>query len=179
MLTTIGLLSGLSCSLSGDRYDGKWEDGEQSGVGVFTWADGSSYNGFWRNGRKHGVGVWSCSNRWRRLCSSCTPSCEHCYYQACWGLDASVNNILIYVPHRSSKARQRETLGRSQASASGRVRWQRGSSLLRSEGAPRLRPATGSVPLRLLLSSALTKQQQTQAQGMVSPFCTRVRKAVC
>jgi MORN repeat len=41
----------------GDRYDGKWEDGEQSGVGVFTWADGSSYNGFWRNGRKHGVGV--------------------------------------------------------------------------------------------------------------------------
>ncbi len=44
---------------SGDRYDGKWEDGEQSGVGVFTWADGSSYNGFWRDGRKHGVGVRS------------------------------------------------------------------------------------------------------------------------
>lgn len=44
----------------GDRYDGKWEDGEQSGVGMFTWADGSSYNGFWRNGRKHGVGVRTC-----------------------------------------------------------------------------------------------------------------------
>lgn len=46
-----------ACIASGDRYDGKWEDGEQSGVGVFTWGDGSSYNGFWRNGRKHGVGV--------------------------------------------------------------------------------------------------------------------------
>ena len=41
---------------TGDRFDGKWEDGYQNGVGVFTFADGSSYNGYWRHGRKHGVG---------------------------------------------------------------------------------------------------------------------------
>lgn len=55
--TLLGNQSPSDACLTGDRYDGKWEEGEQSGVGVFTWADGSSYNGFWRNGRKHGVGV--------------------------------------------------------------------------------------------------------------------------
>jgi MORN repeat len=64
----------------GDRYDGKWEDGEQSGVGVFTWADGSSYNGFWRNGRKHGVGV-----RLPRWHSALLPACG-LTRQACMGM---------------------------------------------------------------------------------------------
>ena len=56
----------------GDRYDGKWEDGEQSGVGVFTWADGSMYNGYWRSGRKHGIGVGA-------LTHSCPLECPWCF----------------------------------------------------------------------------------------------------
>lgn len=43
---------------AGERYDGEWLEGQESGVGVFTWQDGSTYEGFWLNGRKDGVGVF-------------------------------------------------------------------------------------------------------------------------
>lgn len=43
---------------AGERYDGEWLEGQESGVGVFTWQDGSTYEGFWLNGRKEGVGVF-------------------------------------------------------------------------------------------------------------------------
>ncbi len=43
---------------AGERYDGEWLEGQESGVGVFTWQDGSTYEGFWLGGRKEGVGVF-------------------------------------------------------------------------------------------------------------------------
>ncbi len=43
---------------AGDRYDGEFHEGEEDGLGVFTWADGSTYDGFWCQGRKHGLGVY-------------------------------------------------------------------------------------------------------------------------
>lgn len=43
---------------AGDRYDGEFREGEEDGVGIFTWADGSTYESFWRAGRRHGLGVY-------------------------------------------------------------------------------------------------------------------------
>ena len=43
---------------AGDRYDGEFRDGQEDGIGIFTWADGSTYNGFWCGGLKQGVGVY-------------------------------------------------------------------------------------------------------------------------
>lgn len=42
----------------GERYDGEWQEGQEGGVGVFTWRDGSTYEGFWEGGKKCGVGVF-------------------------------------------------------------------------------------------------------------------------
>jgi 1-phosphatidylinositol-4-phosphate 5-kinase len=42
----------------GDRYDGEFKDGQEHGIGIFTWADGSTYHGFWREGCKEGIGVY-------------------------------------------------------------------------------------------------------------------------
>jgi len=47
-----------SCVCVGDRYDGEFKNGQEDGMGIFTWADGSTYNGFWREGCKEGVGVY-------------------------------------------------------------------------------------------------------------------------
>ena len=33
-------------------------DGQEDGIGIFTWADGSTYNGFWAGGAKSGIGVY-------------------------------------------------------------------------------------------------------------------------
>lgn len=44
---------------AGDRYDGKWEEGLQDGVGEFAFANGSIYNGFWSRGVKDGVGMYA------------------------------------------------------------------------------------------------------------------------
>ena len=54
--TTLPTLGPTPCA--GERYDGEWLEGQESGVGVFTWQDGSTYEGFWLNGRKDGVGVF-------------------------------------------------------------------------------------------------------------------------
>ena len=43
---------------AGERYDGEWAEGQEAGIGVFTWRDGSTYEGFWEGGRKAGVGVF-------------------------------------------------------------------------------------------------------------------------
>ena len=40
---------------SSERYDGEWEAGEESGVGIYSWPDGSTYNGFWIHGKKNGA----------------------------------------------------------------------------------------------------------------------------
>jgi 1-phosphatidylinositol-4-phosphate 5-kinase len=50
-----------ACVLSlaaGERYDGEWQEGQEGGIGVFTWRDGSTYEGFWEGGKKTGVGVF-------------------------------------------------------------------------------------------------------------------------
>ena len=43
---------------AGDRYDGEFREGQEDGIGIFTWADGATYNGFWAGGAKAGVGVY-------------------------------------------------------------------------------------------------------------------------
>ena len=48
----------MGVPLSGDRYDGEFKEGQEDGIGIFTWADGSTYNGFWQGGLKAGVGVY-------------------------------------------------------------------------------------------------------------------------
>ena len=48
----------MTAPLSGDRYDGEFKEGQEDGIGIFTWADGSTYNGFWQGGLKAGVGVY-------------------------------------------------------------------------------------------------------------------------
>ena len=43
---------------AGDRYDGEFKDGQEDGVGIFSWADGATYEGFWKQGQKHGIGLY-------------------------------------------------------------------------------------------------------------------------
>ena len=43
---------------AGDRYDGEFADGNEDGLGIFTWSNGSTYDGFWQMGLKHGLGVY-------------------------------------------------------------------------------------------------------------------------
>ena len=47
-----------ACASAGDRYDGEFREGQEDGIGIFTWADGATYNGFWASGAKQGVGVY-------------------------------------------------------------------------------------------------------------------------
>ena len=51
------LVQGTLKWASGERYDGEWRVGEESGVGIYTWPDGSTYNGFWSHGKKNGVSI--------------------------------------------------------------------------------------------------------------------------
>jgi hypothetical protein len=44
--------------LPGDRYEGEWADGLQSGTGTFLLADGSIYYASWQDGRMHGKCVY-------------------------------------------------------------------------------------------------------------------------
>ena len=48
----------MQLSHAGDRYDGEFREGQEDGIGIFTWADGATYNGFWAAGAKQGVGVY-------------------------------------------------------------------------------------------------------------------------
>ena len=43
---------------AGDRYDGEFADGNEDGLGIFTWSNGSTYDGFWQMSLKHGLGVY-------------------------------------------------------------------------------------------------------------------------
>lgn len=46
----------MSCA-AGDRYEGEWENGRESGVGTLISSDGNTFYGFWSEGRMHGEGV--------------------------------------------------------------------------------------------------------------------------
>ena len=49
---------------SGRRYEGEWQDGKQSGQGVYTWPNGERYEGGWQDGKRSGRGVvWLPSGR--------------------------------------------------------------------------------------------------------------------
>jgi hypothetical protein len=61
-----GTLTWKKDPFKGDKYEGEWKDGKQSGQGVYTWADGTRYEGEWKdswmsgrfeNGRRSGRGV--------------------------------------------------------------------------------------------------------------------------
>ena len=60
---------------AGDRYDGEFKDGQEDGIGIFTWADGSTYNGFWQGGLKAGVGVYRPASTENKRAT--TPSERH------------------------------------------------------------------------------------------------------
>ena len=60
---------------AGDRYDGEFKEGQEDGIGIFTWADGSTYNGFWRGGLKAGVGVYRPASTENKRAT--TPSERH------------------------------------------------------------------------------------------------------
>jgi hypothetical protein len=42
---------------SGMRYEGEWQDGRQSGLGVYTWPGGRRYEGEFKDGERSGQGV--------------------------------------------------------------------------------------------------------------------------
>jgi hypothetical protein len=44
--------------ITGDLYQGHYEDGKFHGFGEYFWKDGSFYKGEFREGKKHGYGVW-------------------------------------------------------------------------------------------------------------------------
>lgn len=46
---------GTQTDLSG-RYEGQWNMGEMSGLGVFTWANGARFEGQWNSGQMDGYG---------------------------------------------------------------------------------------------------------------------------
>ena len=65
----------MAVRTTGDRYDGEFKDGQEDGIGIFTWADGSTYNGFWQGGLKAGVGVYRPASTENKRAT--TPSERH------------------------------------------------------------------------------------------------------
>ena len=45
--------------MSGDRYEGQWEEDLKHGVGVYTWKNGTTYSGEWKHGMRHGTGKYT------------------------------------------------------------------------------------------------------------------------
>jgi len=43
-------------------YDGSWKNGNKSGTGIITYADGSKYQGQWSKGKRHGMGAFYYAN---------------------------------------------------------------------------------------------------------------------
>jgi hypothetical protein len=52
----LGLLGHTCCNHLG--LLSSLQEGQEDGLGVFTFRDGSTYEGLWQQGRKHGVGVF-------------------------------------------------------------------------------------------------------------------------
>ena len=46
---------------TGDRYEGEWQHGKESGTGTAQAPDGSTFYGYWVDGKRHGEGVSSLS----------------------------------------------------------------------------------------------------------------------
>ena len=44
---------------TGDRYEGEWQHGKESGTGTAQAPDGSTFYGYWVDGKRHGEGVSS------------------------------------------------------------------------------------------------------------------------
>lgn len=43
--------------LSGDEYEGNWDDDMKNGYGVMKYSNGFTYKGTWLNDKKHGNGI--------------------------------------------------------------------------------------------------------------------------
>lgn len=43
--------------LSGNEYEGYWENDMKNGEGVMKYSDGFTYKGSWLNDKKHGKGI--------------------------------------------------------------------------------------------------------------------------
>ena len=46
------------CLPAGERYEGEWADGQESGTATFTGAEGGTYYGSWLGGQMHGKCVY-------------------------------------------------------------------------------------------------------------------------
>ncbi len=53
---------GVKIEASGERYEGEWQMGARSGVGIAAWPDGATYIGQWSGDQPHGRGVYIKSN---------------------------------------------------------------------------------------------------------------------
>lgn len=45
-------------ALAGERYEGEWADGQESGTAMFTGAEGGTYYGSWLGGQMNGKIVY-------------------------------------------------------------------------------------------------------------------------
>ena len=68
---------------AGDRYDGEFTNGQEDGLGIFTWADGTTYEGHWQRGQKHGIGLYRPSCEPDRRSMAALPSSRHEGVTAC------------------------------------------------------------------------------------------------
>jgi len=51
-----------SGEFAGDKYVGKWRDGNRHGQGTYTWANGNKYVGKWRDDKINGQGTFTYAN---------------------------------------------------------------------------------------------------------------------
>jgi len=54
-----GLAHGKGTAIGRDKYVGDFRDGELSGKGIYTWANGNRYEGDYRDGKPNGKGVYT------------------------------------------------------------------------------------------------------------------------
>jgi len=40
------------------RYEGLWQKGERSGLGIFFYCNGTMYKGEWKSNKKNGFGIF-------------------------------------------------------------------------------------------------------------------------
>ena len=57
-----GTFTWESGEFAGDKYVGKWRDGNRHGQGTYTWANGNKYVGKWRDDKINGQGTFTYAN---------------------------------------------------------------------------------------------------------------------
>lgn len=59
----------------GERYEGEWQDGQESGTATFVTKDGSTYYGTWLAGQMHGKCVYRPAAGDGARCVLAAPRC--------------------------------------------------------------------------------------------------------